>query len=431
MDRSQQAAAQLASLVSYLTARRSAILRVWRESVERDPELTTPNSLPRHQFNDHIPALLDALEHKLRVAAGQYPDAAEAKRQEDAATHGLQRWQQGYHPREVTREWGHLHLRLADELEQFAANHPDLQPEVMATAWRTVAEFCHAGVSDSATRYFHLQQTEAEGHFRDLERTLAEVREADRERAELFRQAAHDLRGNFGTVRNATNGLTQPNLPDGARERFTKLLERSVTSLHSMLDEVMDLARLQAGREVREESPFDAAAIFHDLCERCRPQAEARGLFLHIVGPATLSVDGDAGKVRRIAQNLLLNALKCTTAGGVTVGWGDGLAGDTRRWAFWVRDTGPGFQTTPGTPLADALKDATADARKLAGESVPPPPVAPPYAPDRTRGEGIGLSIVKRLCELLDATLELESKAGEGSTFRVLLPKRYTVTPDG
>lgn len=431
MDHSPQTAAQLASLVSYLNARRAAILQSWRESVERDPALTTPNSLPRHQFNDHIPTLLDALEQKLRVHAGQYQEVAEVRRQEEAATHGLQRWQQGYHPNEVTREWGHLHLRLADELEQFAADHPDLKPDVMSTAWRTLAHFCTAGVADSAASYLHLQQTEAEGHVRDLERALAEVRAAERERAELFRQAAHDLRGNFGTVRNVTSGLTQPNLPDGARERFTRLLERSVTSLHAMLDEVMDLARLQAGREVREVARFDAAAVLRDLCDGCRPQADGRGLFLAAEGPDELPVDGDAGKVRRITQNLLLNALKCTAAGGVTVGWGDAPAGDPRRWAFWVRDTGPGFQTAPGTPIADALKDATAEARKLAGEAVPPPPVAPPYAPDRTRGEGIGLSIVKRLCELLDATLELESKPGEGSTFRVLLPKQYSATPDG
>jgi signal transduction histidine kinase len=426
MDCTPQMADGLVSLVSHLAARRPDVLRAWRESVERDPDLTTPNSLPRHQFNDHIPALLDALAHKLLVRAGQFPpDAGEAKRQEDAATHGLQRWQQGYHPREVTREWGHLHLRLADELERFTDAHPHLDPHVMPAAWRTVAEFCSAGVADSAARYFQLQQTEAEGHARDLERTLAEVREAERLRGELLREATHDLRGQFGAVRNATNGLTLPNLPDAARERFTRLLERTVGSLHAMLDDVMDLARLQAGREVRVEQAFDAAAVLRDLCDGCQPQADGRGLYLRTDGPPEMAVAGDPGKVRRIAQNLTLNALKCTTAGGVTIGWADGPAGDPLRWVFWVKDTGPGFQSAPGAPVADALKDATADAKKLAGEPVPPPPVAPPYAPDRTRGEGIGLSIVKRLCELLDATLELESNPGEGSTFRVLLPKRY------
>ncbi len=429
MHRPQQTAGPLASLISHLTARRSAILQAWRESVTKDPDLTTPNALPRHQFEDHIPALLDVLEQKLRVHDGQFPEAVEAKRQEGAASHGLQRWQQGYHPREVAREWGHLHLRLADEIEQYAIGHPGLPAEVTAAAWRTVAEFCNAGVADSATQYFLLQQTEAEGQARDLERTLAAVREAERERVELFRQAAHDLRGNVGTVRNVATGLSQPDLPEAMRERFTLLLERSVASLHSMLDEVMDLARLQAGREVREERPFDAADVLRQLGDGCRPQADQRGLTLRIEGPDALPVSGDAMKVCRIAQNLLLNAVKYTPAGGVTLGWADGGRGDNRRWEFWVQDTGPGVPVGSGAPLATALQDAT-DASHPAAATTPPPPVPPPSAPP-PRGEGIGLSIVKRLCELLDATLELESRPGEGSTFRVLLPKQYSAPPAG
>ena len=70
-------------------------------------------------------------------------------------------------------------------------------------------------------------------------------------------------------------------------------------------------------------------------------------------------VEGDAVKIRRIAQNLLINALRYTRVGGVTVSWGDSKENDAERWMFSVQDTGPGFHAGPGAPLVSALKAAT------------------------------------------------------------------------
>src|SRR6185295_20201921 len=109
---------------------------------------------------------------------------------------------------------------------------------------------------------------------------------------------------------------------------FLRLLERSVSSLHSMLDEVMDLTRLQAGHELRDVKPIDVAVLLLELLETLQPQATQRGLILNADGVETLIIDGDAIKVRRIAQNLLLNALKYTREGGVTMGWGDSRNND-------------------------------------------------------------------------------------------------------
>jgi signal transduction histidine kinase len=194
----------------------------------------------------------------------------------------------------------------------------------------------------------------------------------------------------------------------------------------------MSLARLEAGHERRDVKPFDAGALLTELCAATQPLATERGLYLKAEGPAALPVRGDAAKVRRVAQNLLLNALKYTERGGVTVLWGGGGGQDRERWVLSVRDTGPGFHAGPGAPLAGALEEATASAReaeKAGSGGVPPAPAAAsPPDPRPTRqqsGEGIGLSIVKRLCELLDASVELECKPGQGSTFRVKLPLHY------
>lgn len=441
MDRTQKSNDQLEALASHLSSQRVAILQSWRSAVDNDRELTAPSSLPRTQFNDHIPELLNAFEKRLHAWPHVESPASEQQRTQDAASHGLLRWQQGYRLREVTREWGHLHLCLADVLESYSTSHPDLEPTVMATAWRSLAELCSQGVSESTTQYFELEKVEAAGHVRDMEQTLEEVRELERRRTALFRQAAHDLRGNVGVVKNVTFGLTQNVVSETMRDEFLRLLERSVSSLNSMLDEVMDLARLQAGYELRNVQAFDAAVLLKELFEHLQPLATDRGLFLQADGPDEFPVEGDAVKIRRIVQNLLLNALKYTSAGGVTLRWGDSRNNDPMRWLLCVQDTGPGIHAGPGAPLVEALQGATTESREVderlsngeqhsdpsdqavsvAARTDPPDP-RPVH---QTRGEGIGLSIVKRLCELLDASLEVESTPGEGTAFRIVLPRHY------
>jgi len=429
--------AQLSALASHLGARRDSILRAWRKAIDRDPDMTTGASLPRAQLDDHIPSLLDTFEKSLRRMTTAEPAPLKVDAKGDASAHGLQRWQQGYDVREVTREWGRLQLCVAEELERYASSHPECDPEVMSIARRVWAELCTDGASESVSKYFQLQQIEAEGHVHDLAEALEQLREMERNRAELWRQAAHDLRGNVGVVMNVTAGLALQSAAIPSRDKFLPMLQKNVASLYSLLEDVMDLARLQAGHEHREVKRFDAATVLTQLCERMQPMAEQQGLFLKVDGPDTLPVEGDAVKVQRIAQNLLLNALKYTPRGGVTVSWGDSRRNDAQRWMLCVIDTGPGFHAGPGAPMAGALEEATEEARQVeetartgvkgaAHDASSPDDGSVDSVPvHQERGEGIGLSIVKRLCELLDATIEMDSTLGEGTALRVVFPRSY------
>ena len=423
----QTLAAQLAALATWLGQRRDKILQAWRAAVRTDPQLTTGDSLPRAQLYDHIPALLHAFEHKLDPAAAGAGSVGLEEQHESAAAHGLHRWQQGYDLREVTRELGLLNECVVVELENYARSRPWLEHEVMASARRIWAELCSIGIAESTAQYFRLQQVEARGHMLDLERALEKLRELDQTRAELWRQAAHDLRGNLGVVANAAAGLTRHPTADAARDKLLRLLERNVTSLRHLLDDVTGLARLQAGQERRSLARLDVAQLLGELAEDMQPFAQQRGLSLRSVGPAPFVVEGDAVKIRRLTQNLVINAIKYTRRGAVEVGWGDSADNDARRWMLSVEDSGPGFHAGPGSPMAGALEEATevaqeSDATPPAGEA-PSPPDARPV--DQQQGEGIGLSIVKRLCELLDASVEMESVAGQGTRFRILLPRQY------
>jgi signal transduction histidine kinase len=421
------------ALADQFRTRIDAILADWRVAVARDGEVTAGDALPRAQLEDHLPDWLAAFADVLAAAPGVPRVRAGAVPARDAEVHGQQRWQQGYDLHDVTREWGHLHRCLVLELERLVRAHPDLPADVFAEARLKLAEQISEATSLSAERYFRLERVEAAGSVLDLERALADVRELERRRGELWQQAAHDLRGNLGVVANVAHGLTFADLPAERRQDFLGLLRNNVTSLHHLLDDVTSLARLQAGQEQRRVGAFDAAAELRRLADDLRPLAEGKGLSLTVEGPESLPVDGDAVKVRRIAQNLLLNALKYTRTGGVSIAWHDGVAGDTARWRFAVADTGPGFHAGPGAPLANALS-TTASVEPTHDAAAPDAAIAAPGDLDerpisQSQGEGLGLAIVKRLCDLLDASVEFDSVEGRGTTVHVTLPLTYPTTP--
>jgi len=428
----------LKRLANYLAERREVILAAWRRAVDGDPSLTTASTITRAQFIDHIPAVLDAFERRLGADHAAELARASQEEKDSAAEHGLHRWQQGYNQPEVMCEWGHLHLCLLDELDRYEASNPAVDAEAMRAARRELVKLCSDGVSSSATRYTHMQQREAASRVRELESALAQLQTLEQERAEAWREAAHDLRGRAHTIASASAVLIRDGVPEQHRTRFSEMLRLGVQSLNKLLNDLMDHARLEAGHERRQLTHFDVASMLKDFSDAMRPMAAEKALFLVAKGETPLMVDGDAAKIQRIVQNLVLNALKATERGGVKITWE--AAGNERRpqWALCVQDTGPGFKSSVATPLERVLKRATDEAHivehqnDLAKRVDPQADSAPTLASQTSSssasapaGEGIGLSIVKRLCEILDASLELESSEGEGTTFRVMFPRRY------
>lgn len=424
---------QLKTLAAHLAERREALVQVWEKAVQDDPELKTPDSLSVTHFRDLIPKVLESFEERLRTT-GFDESVLSEEEQDRVIEHGVHRWEQGFSLHELVREWQHLQLTVQEELERYT----DLEPAAMATARRLWTEVCGQGISESVAQYAKLQQAEAEGHLLDLQQALGQLKELDRRRAESWHEAAHDLRGNVGLVTTTTSILADPKAPEPLRAKAVAILQSSVSSLHQLLQDLMSLARLEAGREHRKVAPFDAAALFRNLGESLQPLAQKRGLFLEVEGPEPFPVEGDATKVQRIVQNLALNALGYTVQGGVRLTWTESKESDVERWLIRIEDTGPGLQFAPGAPMARYLKEGTDLAREVEEDAPPGAPVEPvagsssssPTLPEvpaayRPPGEGIGLSIVKRLCELLEAGLEVSTEAGKGTTFQVSLPRRY------
>ncbi len=433
-------AAAMNDVALQLGERQAQILARWRKRVSGDPQIVGISHMTRSQFNDHIPLILDTFCAKLSAAPNPSQDLVEeneAKETEMAQQHSQHRWQQGYQIRSLVREWGHLNSCVIEALDSLPLDQSALSPA--RSLW---AEFVGQNVGEGVAEYESLLQSEAGSRLGDLESALDTMRLLEAERGEMLREVSHDLRGGLSVVSGASSLLGHEKMNDADRDHVVSILQSGVRSVTQMLGDLMTIARLEAGHEKRENLAFDAGQLLRQLGIDAQLLAGEKGLFLRAEGPQSFIVQGDSSKVHRIAQNLLLNALKYTHSGGVILSW---QAISDTQWSLTLSDTGPGLARSNAAPLAGKIAKATDDAQEIGAQPGGESPSGPSQteklktpaaevksAPDGAStltlqpGEGIGLSIVRRLCELLDATLELESGAGQGSTFRVVLPRFYT-----
>ncbi len=428
----------LQELAEKMDESRPDILQQWRARVDGDPQISATSSMTRSQFYNHIPHILEIFGQEL-CAPSPNPNAASLdERQSDLAEqHSQHRWQQGYNLRSLVREWGHLNFCMVEWFDSQAA-----PASALAQARLLWAELVNHQLSVGAVEHEALLQMEAGARLQNVQDALEMVHQMEEARAEMLRQVSHDLRGGLSVVTTASSLLRNESIGEDAREQVMAILQSGVRSVSEMLSDLLDMSRLEAGQEKRVVAHFDAGQLLLELCRSSQVLAASKGLWLRPDGPQSLTVEGDSTKVRRIAQNLLLNALKYTHEGGVTVSWGE--AGDVQ-WGFSISDTGPGLAVSSASPIAHEIAEATQRAQEVEAqpaaewETNSPAATAEPRsdamktAPNASplshplagAGEGIGLSIVKRLCDLLHGTLELESPQGQGSTFRVVLPRRY------
>lgn len=414
---------EMSALAYRLLREQAAILAQWRSRVNAREHASVLAKLSLAEFADHIPHFLDRLSSVFR---GDDTAALEAL----AARHGAHRWQHGVNLGVVTQEWHLLHQVLMDRLAAAAESEPDIAPETLRAAYRLLTDEIHQAIAASLVEFDSRRRTEAEARMRDLEAVLERREEHARLLGRDLHGVSHDLRGSFQLLKTACQ-LLKTRWLDSETRQIVAGIDIAADNLNQLLRDLLDLARLEAGHDERHLGNFDAAALLKDLSAALQPAAAAEGLSLLTDGPDSLPVCGDAVKVKRIAQNLILNALKYTPAGSVHIGW---QSESETRWLFCIRDSGPGLDSSTAEGLAHELEDAGQD-ENLADHELPRDPpnqaayrragVAAGSAAVERHGEGIGLAVVHQLCELLDAVVEVESEPGRGTLFRVLMPKDY------
>ena len=429
------AAHPLAELVTYLFTRREAILNKWRKACEEDPALGKVSSLSREEFNNLLPLVLDILEERL---LGKPPEADPGL---TAQAHGLHRWHKSHGLIHTMQELNHLAQILYEELGLFSPLFPHVEAARLLEVQQQISLLMEQTILGSVQKYDELQRLQATNRVHTLQQALDQVEGLSHERGAMLRTSAHDLRGSFGIINSAAHLLKTEDLSWEERQQYLDMLSRNLNQVQGMLTSLMDLSRLEAGQESLQIESVDAAQLLRELVASAQPLAKERGIVLGADGLDTLMVDTDRVKLQRIGQNLLLNALKYTTSTPqrpaiVSLSWS--AEGDYR-WVFSIQDSGPGLPPTVTGILGQQLRPTVEPTSVLGVDVAEPVAVRPEGAPQvptpaelaslaspSGHGEGVGLQIVKRLCELLDANLDVETKEGRGTLFRVRLPIHLT-----
>ncbi len=412
----------LTQVATFLRTRREAVLHSWRTRCGSDPSLRTTASLSREEFNNKVPFLLNVLEQRL----SEQPEQEQVPQL--AAEHGLDRWQKGYALPELMQEMQLLDQVLLEELRRLWPLFRATPLALVAQAYEHLARFSQQISRASLEQYTDLQRGQAMSRVNTLEQALTHLTQVGQQRTDLLRHSSHDLRGSFAVIQGASTLLNQMGASEPDRQVMLEMILRNVANSQTLLTQLMDLSRLEAGQEQLHIETIPVGQLLTRLVEDYQPLAQERGLVLLADGPLELAVECDGVHLMRVIQNLVLNALQHTLTGWVSVCWSQ--EGESR-WLISVQDSGPGLPTaeqsgslaqilapSPESTAAFGLPNPAADARQARTTQAASSAFG-------HKGEGIGLAIVKGLCELLRGSLEIESQPGQGTLFRIRLSMQW------
>ena len=249
---------------------------------------------------------------------------------------------------------------------------------------------------------FVVQDAQAAKHMAELESALERAKAAEKARSMFFSIVSHDIRTPLNAILGYSELLQRKAGTQADRDEALESIRASGTTLLQLVNDVLDLAKMDAGKLVLQPQPVRLSQLTDEVFASFRLAADGKGVSLLNRTEDVPAVMLDSHRFRQILFNLVGNAVKFTERGSVTVlaSWRDGILDVS------VADTGIGIPSDMLTHILDPFVQVQ----------------DPSHAPDRAGGTGLGLSICRRLAEVMGGEIVVKSELGKGSTFRVCIP---------
>ncbi|MFM1976995.1 MAG: hypothetical protein RL145_1841, partial [Pseudomonadota bacterium] len=249
---------------------------------------------------------------------------------------------------------------------------------------------------------------------RDLEMAKTAAEAADHAKSAFLAQMSHEIRTPMNGVLGMADALSRTPL-DERQLRMLAVIQDSGDTLLALLNDVLDIAKIEAGKLALESLDFSVMEIVRSTEAMFTLRAHQKGISfaVNVDQSADIWCLGDPTRIKQVLYNLVSNAVKFTQSGSVLVTIAATDAGNGQRaLSFAVKDSGIGIEPDVQGRLFERFSQAeTATNRKFGGT-------------------GLGLAICKQLVTLMDGDIEVESRVGEGSTFRFTVTMPLGVAPE-
>ena len=300
----------------------------------------------------------------------------------------------------------------ASTAEDFTGGNRIVEDEVPLLDGRTLRRI-YGPIQEERSTFAYLYVfediTERKQAVEELARATQAAKAASQAKSEFLANMSHELRSPLNAILGFTHILKKTALEPEQKESL-QIIYRSGEHLLALINDVLDISKIEAGRVVLSKSEFDLYRLLDELQQMFHPMAQEKGLVLEVVRPPVLPqiILSDRLKLRQILINLLSNAVKFTTSGRITL-CVEVLArtnleatSEAQLFTFSVTDTGVGIAPADQTRLFEAFVQTESGLSSH-------------------QGTGLGLAISAEYAHLLEGELTVDSAVGEGSTFSLSL----------
>src|SRR5438105_3083066 len=403
----------LSELGDYLLAQRDEIISEWLRAVEQNPDISSFDHLKdKEELLDHLPELCQNLAELLRFPQS---DQNRAEVSRAARVHGKYRWRQGYRLEEVIREASIVRRILFHNwVEAFAREEPQFAGETRKVAESIVHQAVDDVIADSAEQFVEEQQKSNSDLNSQLADALADVRHekaaanaANTAKDRFLAMLSHELRTPLNPILLWANAkLAEAQTAPSLKEDI-QMVRRNVELQASLIEDLLDVARISGGKLQLHLQLSDAATLFRDALEMVKAESVRKQLEMRVdLSARNHRVIVDRARIEQVFWNVLKNAQKFTPERGTISirSFNDGQ----EKILFEITDTGKGIEPDLLPKIFEAFEQG--------GTPV--------------EGLGLGLAISEAIIKMHGGKIYASSKgSGTGATFTIELKTAQDEAP--